>query len=124
MIFTSLLALALGASAPAAQPQGPDPDPRLTPAPGIRVDADFLTGRWSDQQDCSVQIDFRADGNFVNQDGSHGTWRMHGDALTLSGNGTITVRIVPRSRDEINVVNPDGSIGYSRRCSGDPNPQV
>jgi hypothetical protein len=111
-------ALAIGAAlaaAPLAAQTG-SADPRLNPAPGIKVDSSFLVGVWSDQEDCSVRIEFTSDGRFVNQDGSHGTWRMEGDSLTLTGTRSITVRVVPRSRTEITVVNEDGSLGYSRRC--------
>jgi len=94
------------------------PDAQLTPAPGIRVDGNFLIGIWSDKEDCTGRIEFRSDGQFFNEDGSHGTWRMDGDQLTLRGTSSITVRIVPRSQSEINVVNPDNSVGYSRRCPG------
>jgi hypothetical protein len=106
------------AAAPVAAQTG-SADPRLTPAPGIKVDEDFLVGVWSDKQDCSGRIAFYRDGGFVNQDGSRGIWRIEGDVLTLTGTSSISVRIVPQSREEITVVNPDDTLGYSRRC---PNP--
>lgn len=109
-----LIGAALAAAPLAAQPASSDP--RLTPAPGIQVDADFLVGLWSDKPDCRERIVFHRDGRFVNQDGSHGTWRMDGDILTLTGTGSISVRIVPQSREEITVVNSDDTLGYSRRC--------
>jgi hypothetical protein len=103
------------AAAPLAAQTG-SADPRLTPAPGIKVDGDFLVGVWSDKPDCSMRTAFHSDGRFVNQDGSRGTWLMDGDVLTLTGTNTISVRVVPQSREEITVVNADGSLGYSRRC--------
>ena len=118
-----LWAGALLAIAAAAAAQKPEPAPLPTPAPGVVVDADFLIGLWSDSPDCRDPIDFRGDGTFVNQNGSHGTWRIAGDAVTLSGTSSLTVRILPRNHLEITVVNPDGSLGYSRRCIGPNNPQ-
>lgn len=122
-VFFISAAAALALSAMPASAQTPAADPRLTPAPGIRVDGDFLVGRWSDREDCGAQIDFRADGQFFNPDGSHGTWRIVGDTLTLSGTRTLTVRLVPRNRDELTVINPDNTLGYSRRCDGQPDGQ-
>lgn len=110
-----LLAAALLAAPASAQPASGN-DPRLVPAPGIKVDSEFIRGLWSDKEDCRERIDFRADGQFVNDDGSHGTWRIDGDNLTLTGTSSVTVRIVPQSRDEITVVNPDSTLGWSRRC--------
>ena len=115
MIGAALAAAPLAAQTGAA-------DPQLTPAPGIRVDSAFLVGVWSDKEDCSVRIQFTSDGRFINQDGTNGTWRMVGDNLTLTGRSSITVRIVPRNRQEITVVNPDSTLGYSRRCPGPLNP--
>jgi len=115
-----LVGAALAAAPLSAQKEGPDP--QLTPAPGIRVDAEFIVDVWSDNQECTQRIEFRRDGQFINQDGSRGTWRMNGDRLTLTGTSSITVRIVPRNRQEITVVNPDNSLGYSHRCPGPLNP--
>ena len=109
-----MIGAALAAAPLSAQPA--TADPRLTPAPGIKVDSEFIVGVWSDKEDCSVRIQFSRDGRFLNQDGSNGTWRMDGDNLTLTGNRSITVRIVPQNRDQITVVNPDSTLGYSRRC--------
>lgn len=115
-------AILLAAAPAAAQKSGATPPPPV-PAPNVVVDADFLIGMWSDQPDCSSSIiDIRRDGAFLNQDGSHGTWRLGADLLTLSGTRSITVRIVPRNNLEITVVNPDGSQGYSRRCIGPNRP--
>jgi len=111
-----LIGAALGAAPLSAQPGNADPN--LVPAPGIKVDLDFMVDVWSDREDCTQRIEFRRDGQFINQDGSHGTWRIDGDQVTLTGTSSITVRIVPRNRSEINVVNPDNSVGYSRRCPG------
>ena len=90
---------------------------RLSPAPGLRLNADYLIGSWSDREDCGSPIEFRRDGQFLNPDGTRGTWRLEGDVLTFTAARTVVVRLVPRSRDETIVVQANGGLGYSRRCS-------
>lgn len=113
------LALSIAAAAPLAA-QTPAGEPRLQAAPGIRVDAAYLVGAWSDREDCGAAIQFRANGQFTNPDGSGGTWRLDGDRLSLTGTRTVTVRMVPRSRNETIVVQANGALGYSQRCPAQP----
>ena len=82
----------------------------------IAVDRDFLIGRWTDNNDCSVAVTFAGDGRFVTHDGRAGLWHLEGDRLTMTGQATLVLRIVPIDRDTINVINPDGSLGRSTRC--------
>lgn len=112
-IITAAAAIGLTAMPAAAQTGA---TPRLAPAPGIRVDAAYMLGTWSDREDCRMAIEFRSDGQFLNPDGSRGTWRLVGDVLTFTATRVITVRLVPRSRNETIVVQADGTLGYSRRC--------
>ena len=113
------IALIIAAAAPLGA-QTPAGAPRLQGAQGVRVDAAYLIGVWSDREDCGQAIRFRADGQFVNPDGSRGTWRIEGDRVSLIGTRTITVRMVPRSRDETVVIQANGVLGYSRRCPTPP----
>lgn len=80
------------------------------------LDRAYVTGRWSDKGDCTDVVEFTADGRFVTADGRGGLWNLQGDELTMSGNGTITFRIVPVDQNTMTVVNADGSLGRSTRC--------
>lgn len=80
------------------------------------LDRAYVTGRWSDKDDCSDAVEFTADGRFVTADGRGGLWNLQGDELTMSGNGTVTMRIVPVDQNTMTVVNTDGSLGRSTRC--------
>lgn len=117
VVLAVTAALLAPAAATLAQPSAAA---RLRPAPGLRVDAAYLVGAWSDREDCGQRIVFRGDGRFVNPDGSSGTWRLNGDALSLTGTRTIVIRLVPRSRNETIVVQANGSLGYSQRCGPAP----
>lgn len=80
------------------------------------LDRAYVTGRWSDKGDCSDVVEFTSDGRFVTADGRGGLWNLQGDEMTMSGNGTITMRIVPVDQNTMTVVNTDGSLGRSTRC--------
>lgn len=80
------------------------------------LDRAYVTGRWSDKEDCSDAVEFTADGRFVTADGRGGLWNLQGDEMTMSGNGTVTMRIVPIDQNTMTVVNTDGSLGRSTRC--------
>lgn len=80
------------------------------------LDRGYVAGRWSDKEDCSDAVEFTADGRFVTADGRGGLWNLQGDELTMSGNGTVTMRIVPIDQNTMTVVNTDGSLGRSTRC--------
>ena len=116
-ILLSLDAACVHAAAPARQ-SAPVPDAPAEDS-GIALDLLFLIGVWTDDGDCdsSTLIEFRADGAFRLTDGNTGRWKLDGDRLTMSGETTATVRIVPIDRDTITVVNEDGSLGHSTRCA-------
>jgi hypothetical protein len=119
LLATWLIAAALHSAPLGAQPGAAEPAPE--PAPGIKVDRDFMVGFWSDREDCGDLVEFLPGGAFVRVgDGDGGSWRLEGDMLTLTAGAEAVARIVPRSRDEITVVNEDGSLGYSRRCPAPP----
>lgn len=83
---------------------------------GIALDRAFLTGRWTDTDDCSVAVEFLGDGRFVAANGAEGLWHLSGDRLTLQGDRTVTMQLDPIDRNVMNVVNSDGSLGRSTRC--------
>ena len=114
---TVSMAVGLMAAMASAGMAQPGPPARLAPAPGIRADVEFLAGTWSDHEDCSQAIVLARDGRFINPDGTQGTWRLEGDLLTMSAARQIAIRIVPRNRDELIVIQANGTLGYSRRCA-------
>jgi hypothetical protein len=111
-----LAALLAACPAPAAPRNAAPPA-----AAEVRLDRQFLIGRWTDDGDCGpdseTAIDFTPDGRFLAANSSIGLWRLEGDALTMTGERTITIRIVPVDHDTITVINPDGSLGRSTRCA-------
>lgn len=85
----------------------------------VQLDRAYLVGRWSDDGDCSADadvIEFERDGRFIAANGGTGLWNLDGDELTLSGDQTATIRLVPIDQDTMTVVNPDRSLGRSTRC--------
>jgi len=95
-------------------------DPAVGAAPaaagGAALDRNYIVGRWTDNGDCSVAVEFGMDGRFTANTGAGGLWNLDGDRLTMSGNQTATIRIVPIDQDTMTVVNSDGSLGRSTRC--------
>lgn len=93
-------------------------DPVAVPASsGAIVERAALIGDWADDEACKSLISLGPDGTFRSADGGQGTWRLNGDVLTLSGpGGNYVVRIQSIDGGLLTVVNPDGSIGRSRRC--------
>ncbi|HEY5710558.1 MAG TPA: hypothetical protein VIT38_01585 [Allosphingosinicella sp.] len=82
----------------------------------LSVDEEFLIGRWTDDGNCGDAVEFAEDGVFHTPEGAVGSWSLNGDRLTVSGTGTLTMRIVPVDDDTIDVINPDGGQGRSTRC--------
>lgn len=109
--LAAALLLALPAAAAPAQGGGK--------APAIQVDETFLVGRWTDDGDCADAVEFDADGTFVAANGGSGDWSLMGNALTISGTATLTMRILPVDHDTILVVGSDGGAGRSTRCDAD-----
>jgi len=82
----------------------------------VRLDRAFLLGRWTDDNDCNNVIAFNQDGGFVTANGGTGLWNLDGDRLTMTGNQTATLRVVPIDQNTMTVINADGSLGRSTRC--------
>lgn len=88
-------------------------------AAAIQVDETFLVGRWTDDGDCGDAVEFDADGTFVASNGGSGDWTLQGNALTISGSATMTMRILAVDHDTILVLGSDGAAGRSTRCDAD-----
>lgn len=111
----ALMAFALIAH-PAA-PIAAQPRPAKAAERPLPITPVGLVGRWSDSGDCSRFVIFRSDGTFLGRDGGQGTWRLVRGRLTLNGSGgTVALTIRSLTVRQMAVVNPDGSIGTSRRC--------
>jgi hypothetical protein len=82
----------------------------------VNLDRTYLMGRWTDDGDCSNVIEFTQDGRFIAANGGTGLWNLAGDQLTMTGNATATIQIVPIDQNTMTVVNADGSLGRSTRC--------
>ncbi len=94
-----------------------DPVAGAAPASGApALDSAYVTGRWTDNGDCGNSVEFAGDGQFQTTSGSGGLWNLAGDRLTMTGDRTLTLQIVPIDQNTMNVINPDGSIGRSTRC--------
>jgi hypothetical protein len=82
----------------------------------VRLDRTYVMGRWTDDDDCSNVIEFTQDGRFIAPNGGTGLWNLDGDRLTMTGNQTATIRIVPIDQNIMTVINDDGSLSRSTRC--------
>lgn len=90
---------------------------RAAPARPAPILAERLVGRWSDSGDCSKYVVFRSDGTFRAHTGGEGNWRLSRGRLTMSGGGTTrTLNVRRLDTTTLEVENPDGSLGRSRRC--------
>jgi len=76
----------------------------------------YIAGRRTDDGNCAVAVEFAPDGRFITHDGGGGLWHLQGDRLTMTGERTLQLQIVPIDQNTMNVVNPDGSLGRSTRC--------
>jgi hypothetical protein len=107
----ALLFLSASAGAQTATPQRP------APARAAPILPERLVGRWSDSGDCGKYVVFRADGTFRAPTGGEGSWRLTRGRLTMTGGGTTRILTVRRlDTTTLEIVNPDGSLGSSRRC--------
>lgn len=117
LAIVAAAATALLAVAPAAaNPAGTILIAAATAAQGQPVDRAFLMGSWTDTNDCTNAVDFRADGTFLTTQGAQGRWTLEGDRLTFQGNSTVVARVQARDGDNITLTHPDGSVGASSRC--------
>ena len=113
-VIHALALLLLAASAGNAQTPAPA---RPAPARSAPILPERLVGRWSDSGDCGKYVVFRSDGSFRAHTGGEGSWRLIRGRLTMTGGGTTRTLIVRRLDTAVlEVENPDGSRGRSRRC--------
>ena len=87
-----------------------------TSSGAVALDRTYMMGRWTDNDDCNDVIEFTQDGRFIAANGGTGLWNLAGDRLTMSGNGTIVIQVVPIDQNTITIVKSDGSLGRSTRC--------
>ena len=59
-----------------------------TPAAGAPPTREFFVGRWGEDGDCTLAIDFRADGTM---DGPFESWTLEDGRLTMEGNPQTSV---------------------------------
>jgi hypothetical protein len=114
VIGTAVLALAIGSGSPAVRAQTPVQLAAAIQAPAVTHG--FLVGRWTDNGDCSDNVEFFADGRFLTSKGAAGRWALDGDRLSFVGASTVTARVAATSRDAITLTHDDGSVGGSTRC--------
>jgi len=70
----------------------------VTPAAGAAPTPEFMVGRWGEEGDCTLAIDFRADGTM---DGPFERWSLDGDRLTMEGNPQVsTLSVVDQNTME------------------------
>ncbi|HST37549.1 MAG TPA: hypothetical protein VLK25_13100 [Allosphingosinicella sp.] len=111
LLFAAAAGHAQAPAPPRAAPARPAP---ARPAPIL---PERLVGRWSDSGDCGKYVVFRGDGTFRAHTGGEGNWRLNRGRLTMTGGGTTRTLIVRRlDITTLEVENPDGSLGRSRRC--------
>jgi len=96
--------------------------PTAGPAPEGGVTHQFLVGRWTDSNDCNNTITFASNGTFTLPGGRSGLWVLDGDSLTFQGTApgstNTTARVQAPDANTIMLIQPDGSIGRSTRCTG------
>jgi hypothetical protein len=116
LIAAAAFALGVGFAAAGAQAQAQTTVLLAAAMQPPAVTHSFLIGRWTDNGDCSNNVEFFADGRFVTSDGARGRWTIEGDRLSFVGNSTVTARVRATSRDAIELTHADGSTGGSTRC--------
>jgi hypothetical protein len=77
--------------------------------------AGLLIGRWTDDGNCGLVIEFRRDGVFTTPEGN-GRWSLDGEHLTFTGASTATAIVRAVGNDRILLIHPNGSVGQSLRC--------
>jgi hypothetical protein len=98
-------------TSPPVQPNGPaQPEPAATST----IDSTYLVGRWTSDANCASS--FNSDGSFTFQDGSRGLWNLAGDRLTLSGNSTMILQVLPIDANNMTLVQPNGATMRVTRC--------
>lgn len=83
-----------------------------TAAAGAAPTRDYIVGKWGEDGDCTLAIEFRADGS---TDGPFGDWNLDGNRLTMADNPqAMTVTIV--DQNTMTSVGADGRTRRLTRC--------
>ena len=69
-------------TAPAEPTQAPDPAAAAAPGAGAAPTREFIVGKWGEDGDCALAIDFKADGSM---DGPVDTWNYENGQLEMVG---------------------------------------
>lgn len=86
------------AEANGAEPATVEAGPAATATAGAAPTREFVVGRWGDDGDCTLAIDFRADGT---TDGPFGNWTLDGDRLSMADNPqAMTVSVIDQNTME------------------------
>ena len=73
---------------------------------------DYVVGKWGEDGDCTLAIEFRADGT---TDGPFGNWNLEGNRLTMADNPqAMTVTVI--DQDSMSSVGADGRTRRLTRC--------
>ena len=84
--------------------------PATTAAAGAAPTRDYVVGKWGEDGDCTLAIEFRADGT---TDGPFGNWTLDGDQLRMADSPqAMTVSVVDQ-----NVMQSVGADGRTRRLT-------
>jgi len=83
---------------------------------GVSLDWSYMVGRWTSDTNDNCGSSFNNDGTFTAQNGARGYWSLTGNQLTLTGNSSLTLRVVPVDANTMTLVNPDGSLVRATRC--------
>jgi hypothetical protein len=66
-----------------------------TAAAGAAPTRDYIVGKWGEDGDCTLAIEFRADGS---TDGPFGNWSLNGDQLSMADNPQVmTVSVIDQN---------------------------
>jgi len=81
-------------------------------AAGTDPTRDYVVGKWGEDGDCTLAIEFRADGT---TDGPFGNWNLEGNRLTMADNPqAMTVTVIDQG--SMSSVGADGRTRRLTRC--------
>jgi hypothetical protein len=79
---------------------------------GAAPTRDYVVGKWGEDGDCTLAIEFRADGS---TDGPFGNWNLEGNRLTMADNPqAMTVTVI--DQNAMSSVGADGRTRRLTRC--------
>jgi hypothetical protein len=91
-----------------------EPEPAREPAGITRA---WFAGRWTDSGDCAEAGRFEPNGTYLLADGTRGMWNIVEGRLVVQhkdGRSSLPIRRI--DADTVEVANPEGAPGRSRRC--------